>query len=436
MLQDALRFVVGCSLTLSLATQALAQGAAPPLTPTALPAPSPAAPPAPSPAAPPAPSPAAPPYQAAPAPLATPAAPPPVSPVDPETVRAALASWGCQALSMVDFNGRWYAACGPAGVFVVERRSAASLELAERRQGFARALYVRDGALWVELTRVEAKPVSELMPEALNAPVPVQNVAPQAVAPYAPATPPGTLVQAGGGVAPSRGESRSFPPRVGGVFLLEASLRPILPIDTLSFAGLAELGLTYRGERYWFAEARLFPFGGLVGEGKDTPVVGAQGLVGYDHPYFAVGLGAGVIMRGEVSSEWSSRLQTTLYYEDEGPAFSATQFARLGAADGLHLIIRSSFVLLDDGWQPAMAEVRGQIPVGNNTWLAPAGGGGAEAGFFYAEVGLRRLLYGDRKSGSLFARPSAGVAGVEKRDRDYDTMRPGPMVGFHIEWRK
>jgi hypothetical protein len=355
-----------------------------------------------------------------------PAPAPEAAPAQPEeaTVRAALESWGCPAASLLAAEDRWYAACGTAGVFVVARGEQSTLVLVERRQaaGVARALYLRNGQLWVESAHIEARPLGEFPLETASAAVPP----PQAPLPVQSHLPPPIL----GPVS----ESRNFPSRVGGVLELEGSLRPILPIDARAFAGIAELAATYRGQRNWFVQARVFPAGGIVGKGRDAPLFSALAQVGYDHPYFAVGVGAGAMTRGSFEYDYDYQAQVSRTHVSQSTRFTIAQYGRLGAVDGLHLAAQSVFVLLDE-WQFGWFELRGQIPVAAGTWLTPAYGGGEEAGFFYADLGLRRLLYGDRRSGSLFARPSVGAAGVDRRD-DYSGMRVGPMVGVHVEYRR
>jgi hypothetical protein len=353
-------------------------------------------------------------------------------PADP--VRAALASWGCEPLSLVEVGTRWYAACGGQGVFVVEHREE-GLVLAERRTGAgqARGVFVRDAQVWVESTRVEARPVADLaLASSAGASVPPPPVAaPMAAPPPAPRLPPPILHPIEPPPIPR--ESKLFPSRRGGLLLLEGSARPLLPIDTRAFAGMADVALSYIGERHWFAELRGFPLGGIVGEGRDTPLMGAIAQAGYDHPYFALGLGAGALLRGAWSEEWQQQGNVYVTRASQSTHFAISQYARLGARDGLNLSVQSVFVLVDD-WKFGFVEVRSQIPLTRGTWLVPAGAGGEQAGFFYTELGLRRLMRGDGGSGSLYVRPSVGAAGVDKRD-GWNSMRIGPMIGFHLEYR-
>ncbi|HEY6878464.1 MAG TPA: hypothetical protein VI299_10625 [Polyangiales bacterium] len=340
----------------------------------------------------------------------------------PDPVRTALIGYGCAAQEVLAHAQRWYAACGAAGVFVVELRGDA-LELVERRRvgGVARAVYVREDQIWVESTSVQAHPLDAFPLEgATSAPPP-----PPPPTRASTALPPPMLRP----VEPKH-ESRLFPSRVGGVFGLEISVRPLLPIETRGFAMIGELALSYVGERHWFAQVRGFPLGGLLADGRDTPLMGAIAQGGYDHPYFALGLGVGALLRGSSWDDWSNNSSVT----SQSTRFAISQYGRLGATDGLHLAVQNVFVLLEQ-WKFGMVDARVQVPLTRATWLSIAGGGGEQAGFYYAEIGLRLLLRGDRRSGSLFGRPSLGVAGVDQRGPDF-SMRSGPMVGMHLEWRK
>ena len=109
------------------------------------------------------------------------------------------------------------------------------------------------------------------------------------------------------------------------------------------------------------------------------------------------------------------------------------QQARLGALDGLNFMLTNAFVLVDQRWHFGYFDLTVQVPLNRKTWLTAAGGGAQQAGYAYGELGLRRLLRGDRGSGSLFVKPSVGAAGIDNR---YDGYGFGPMIGCHFEWRR
>lgn len=342
-------------------------------------------------------------------------------------LRRALEARGCGATEVLEYEQRWIAACGTGTVLVFRRGDSGGFALIEQREtsGEARAVFVRNGLVWVEVLHTEARPLGELVARPAEQPAPARSL----VAP-----PEGAVGPTPRASLPREHESDSAvaPSRIGGVLMLEAGVRPFLPLDELAFAGIGDLAATYRGERPWYAEARLSPLGGFVGKGRDTGLFGASASAGYDHPLFSVGLGVGVLKRADLeyrsapTGEWSEEL-------DEGMAFAVSQSARLGALDGLSLSLTNAFVLNDDRWRFGMIDVKAQVPVGRRTWIVGAGGGGEQAGLFYAELALKRLVRGDRGSGSLFVQPSVGVAGIDTYD---DSMVPGPMVGVRLEWRR
>lgn len=344
--------------------------------------------------------------------------PPPASPPSPlAPLEAVLRAEGCRPSEVLTVAERWYAACGTQGVLVVQQTGSDRFALVERRttQGSAHAVFVRNGVVWVETQRTEATLLSELPVVATaGAPAPSRTGALPVAEPIA-----------------VQNERRVAPPRPAGVFALEAALRPVLPIDELAIAALAELAATYYGERAFYAAGRFFPLGGLIGRGADVGALGMQATAGYDHTLFAVGLGAGALQQNTLEYEYSPELGSR---EVERRAFrlAIVQEARLGAVDGLGLRVTNAFVLGDDRWRFGFVDLRLQFPAGQRTWLTVGGGGGAQADFFYAELGLRRLLRGMRGRGSLFVRPTVGVAGIA---RPADSWIPGPMVGAHLEWR-
>jgi hypothetical protein len=362
----------------------------------------------------------------APEPAAVSAAPA----VSDGVLHAALASWGCQASDVLEVSERWYVACGQGGVLVIARGDAGSLVLLERRlsSGQARALFSRGGTVWVESTLTEAHPLTEL---AQGRDAPASGPLGAVASPVRAAAPP----LAGHAPAPpSPAPSWIAPARVGDLWTIEGALRPYLPLSSLSFAGMVDATLTYRGDRPWYAQVKLSPFGGVVGTGPDAALFGAIASGGYDHPYFAVGIGVGVLRRGQRHGEFDQISQRFREWTEHSAALTVTQSARLGALDGLSLNVTNAFALDEEKWLFGFVDVAIQVPINRQTWIVAQGGGGEQAGYFYAELGLRRMLRGSRDSGSLFVRPSIGVAGVD--NRQHEGLQPGPMVGFHVEWRK
>jgi hypothetical protein len=311
---------------------------------------------------------------------------------------------------------------------VVERRNGA-LVLSERRRvpGRAQALFVRREGIWVESSHIEAHPIEELSPSAgPSAPSSVQTGALRA--------PPRARPAAAPVPRPTATYSKLAPPRRGRLLTVEGGLRPYLPMRALGFALLADATVTYHGAREWFVQAQLHPLGGTItNDDQDTSVFGGAASVGYDHRYFAFGLGLGTLRRGDYHSDFDPVQRRQREWVSHSFQLSITQSARVGALDGLSLSISNAFVLDDDRWRFGYFDLSGQIPLNRQTWLTLSGGGGDPAGYLYAEIGVRRLVRGDLGSGSLFVEPTVGVAGIDNR---LDGVGPGPMIGCHLEWRK
>ena len=340
-------------------------------------------------------------------------------------VRAALSSWGCEPSAVLVYQQRWYAACGVGGVLVVSRREGESFVLSERRAvpGRAHGLFVHEQTVWVESTRTEAHPFDELSSSVGAADPRTVPTSHRAGLPHASAE--------ASAVGPAY--SKLTPPRRGRLLRVQGGFRPYLPMRSLGVATLADATVTYHGERAWYVQGQLQPLGGTATRGQDATVFGGAASAGYDHPYFAVGLGLGTLRRGDFHLDFDPIQHRTREWGEHSFGLSVTQALRVGALDGLSLSFANAFVLDAERWRFGYFDLRMQFPINRQTWLTLSGGGAQEADFLYAEVGLRRLIHGDLGAGTLFVEPSVGVAGVDNR---IDGVGPGPMIGCHLEWRK
>lgn len=425
-----------------------------------------------------------------------------------QQLREAFRLLGCESSEVLVNGDRAYAACGDAGVFVAAIAADGALTLREVRQtpGVPRGLFVRAGTVWVESTRTEALPLSELaLRAAAGSTSPLPSASPMRPAEAKAASGSviavrplevtvslgeqdglktgdhiemyrrvsaaddqdlgereeslavgevvalsdhrarialglGELVPIGASARVSvrrTSGSKLAPARRGGLLSIEGTLRPFLPIETLGFAMLGDLALTYRFDAPIYVRAEVRPFGVIVGNVRNSGAFGGFVQGGYDHQYFAVGLGVGALFNGEYQTVWTG--ETSVTDRDEALDFAVTQNARLGAVDGLSLTIVNAFSLDadDDRWQFGFFEGTAQVALGTRTWLLASGGGGARAGYVFVELGLRRLLRGDGGPGSLFLKPAVGLAGIDPReDGNSDQYYLGPMVSAHVEWRK
>lgn len=252
--------------------------------------------------------------------------------------------------------------------------------------------------------------------------------------------------------------SRLLPPRAAGLWEVTFSLRPFLALGSLGFGTVSDASVGVRLQDSVHLVAVLEPLAvGIARAGNLVPVAGNV-FASYDTRYFEVGLGAGW---SEVDSRTTAEFTTyppTYEYHRVSSGFSIGQVARLGAQDGLHLLVRNTFVLYSTQFRntgkPTQFHYGGtvgelQVPVGDRSWVVGRGGGGA-AGFAYGELGLRMLARGNGGHDSVFVTASLGgasVSGSNHRDCQVNlalTELPpcyeevsygGPMVGLAVEWR-
>ena len=368
---------------------------------------------------------AAPEVASAPPSSATPAVGPLASarPKDvPGPLQGALSHAGCQPAQLLEHEGRLYAACGAGGVLVFEALADGTFVLRERRQssGLSQSLFLRGDMIWVETSHLEARPLAELSASA-------EAFASPAGVPVPTAQPIGKLARY------QASTSLLAPQRIGGLWSVEGALRPYLPLQSLGVALLASGAVTYRGERAWYAQLQLMPLGGTLTKGQDAGLLGGSVSAGYDHQYFSLGLGVGTLRRGEWHDDYDPVQHLSRSWVEHSYGLAVTQHARLGALDGLNFMLTNAFVLDKQRWRFGYFDLSFQVPLNRQTWLTAAGGGGRQAGFLYSELGLKRLLRGDRGSGSLFVKPSVGVAAI---DNLHDGFGAGPMIACQVEWRR
>jgi hypothetical protein len=229
------------------------------------------------------------------------------------------------------------------------------------------------------------------------------------------------------------------PPRFGGMLQLEGAIRPYLPVRKAGLGALGELAITYHAAVPFYFRAEVSPLGGRAGSGAARGAVGAFASVGWDHALFAVGVGAGVLQRRNYTQQTTREggVTTTVEeaYDRTVPSFAVSQFVRVGALDGLHATLTNVLAVAEssDEWAFGYLLVRAQIPLSATAWLCPAAGGGRGAGFVLGELGARLLVHGNGRGGSLFLKPTLGIAGVGA----YPAANyvAGPTVGLHAEYR-
>jgi len=250
-------------------------------------------------------------------------------------------------------------------------------------------------------------------------------------------------------------ENRFVPPRVDGIWEAGFMARPFLALGDFGFGMVSDAQVGLRHPSNLHLLLLLEPAGlGYASEGNVLALAGNV-LAAFDTTVFEIGLGLGwSAVNQDLGGDESSRagggsLDADIDQVKSG--LSIAQLARLGARDGLHLLVRNNFLLYDDEFNYGGTVAEVQVPVSARSWLLARGGGG-QAGYAYGEVGLRWLARGNGDRGSLFLTVAAGggaLSGEQDRTGSYldgqgqevtyeytETVSyGGPMVGFGAEWR-
>ncbi|MBN1944361.1 MAG: hypothetical protein JW797_01740 [Bradymonadales bacterium] len=251
-----------------------------------------------------------------------------------------------------------------------------------------------------------------------------------------------------------------LPPRVSGLWEIGFMARPFLALGTMGAGMVTDLEVAYRFPEPVVIELMLEPLGiGFAEEGNVISLAGNL-FASYDTPAFQVGLGLGwtVVnddLTGDMVGDADNGRGIDLTFDEVSHGLSIAQIARLGARDGLHLLVTNHFVLHEEEFKygGTRGTIQVPLPTGDTrTWLIARGGGGT-AGYAFGEIGLRVMLRGNGDRGSLFVTPTIGGAYLQGQKEvdcqiwDYETNTTvpgtctekidygGPMVGFGMEWR-
>jgi hypothetical protein len=212
---------------------------------------------------------------------------------------------------------------------------------------------------------------------------------------------------------------------------LGVSLQPFLPInDELAFATLGDAHVTYRFKKPAYVRAIVGAFGGMVsGQGNQSVFDGwVDG--GFDHKYFALGLGVGA-------------LRTERYDQVEGlqASFlpSIAQAVRFGPLDGLNLSASTRATIKNKEVQFGAATASFWAPVHRRATLVFTGGGGSPALYAFFNAGARFLVKGNGGSGTLFVTPAVGWAMIKRFEGQGTFVQEnnvgGPSLSVAVEWR-
>ena len=246
-------------------------------------------------------------------------------------------------------------------------------------------------------------------------------------------------------------------------------VRPMLPLDTLGLAFVNEAWASWTFAGPWYVEARLSPLG--LGWSQDGNPISVAGVAagGLDNRFFSVGLGAGWSMLNKELSvtnyEYDMATSAgggyeTIAFDEVDRAFSVAQQARLGARDGLNVVVRNTFVLVpeftyssrdcvyDENYDPSCntrertgsaftfggIAMRGNVPVGARTDLFVDWGTG-KAGATWVTGGVATWLQGNGDAGSLGLEVAAGYGEVVGTPGQSSVYLNGPLVSAGARWR-
>ncbi len=321
----------------------------------------------------------------------------------PGTVPAEV---GCVAVSAV-VDQQLHVACADGRVRSFSLEATPALISEVRLNGEVRSLFLRGQQAWVEVARIEAKPLR---------PAAVPRSAASAM-PWAGATEPGRTSWAAPllAAAPTRAAAQEpksddtvlGPARAGGVFDFAASLHPMMPIGTLGVGVLADASVTWHAEVPFALRVRLWPMAVV------TSGFGAGGAAGgsldafFDSRFFAAGLGVGVATFSP------------------GAGFLLSQHLRIGALDGLQFSAQTQVLGSAFGWLVYGLEGLLQVPL-RRGWMLHFRGGATASPLVFGDLGMRIGVGTDLKP-KLFLTPTVGFAVINSL--------VGPSVGLGIDYR-
>ena len=293
-------------------------------------------------------------------------------------------------------RGRLYVACGPAGVWVLERVAGGHWRVVDRlaTKQEATALIKRDGELWVRAGAVEG-PVLAL-PSSARTP---------------------------------RGRAFEHPARTTG-WELRGQVRHFLSGGIRVPGLLAEFELGFRAASPLHVSAVLEPLGFASSSMGSTRAVAASLLIGYDTASTEFALGAG-----------AQTVNEPQFGQPKGWGLVLPALARIGAKDSLHLVARSGLVVHRRRLGLASFDLLGLVPLWSSHCLLVRAGSSV-AGQQLAELGYRTPVAAGGNA-PLLALFSAGWARLSHTsvfssphgivDR---VWIEGFVAGVGLEWRR
>ncbi len=254
------------------------------------------------------------------------------------------------------------------------------------------------------------------------------------------------------------------------------SFRPVIGVkDNPGFGTISDMAFTYWG-RWIFMGFRTFPLVSAQSDDGDVVSVGLSAEVGYNHQWFAVGLGAGlgatsgdmITMLGRSPLDfWNATTADPPPFDERVDwkdrtriAFSPSLFVRIGRLDRIHALVfnrlyhysglsngtapagdRDGASVYHDGMIYGGTGIVGTIPITSSLDLFIDAGIG-RLSYVFATAGLMYWIRGDDQGTGAFGVGAAagfGATGGDFQNADGNSQlmhTMGPVFGLRLEYRK
>jgi hypothetical protein len=370
---------------------------------------------------------------------------------------------GCEGRSVLRSGTRLLVACGSAGVVQFDLTD----PLSPRREGTmhldgdASGLFLHDGTVWVEVSHVDARPVrigaATSMPGPALTPASAAGIPRARTDKIAPEDLPSSD-HPNADLVKDKSPSIVAPPRQGALWEMSLLTGAFVTMGSLGAGLLGSASVTYRFEAPVVVRAEAAPFGvagppgNSVGSipappgvspqptngGRAVTAFAAHMIVGLDTEMVEVGLGLGGASVNQNSTIGTGGQPAT-------SAVSVVEEGRLGARDGLAIIVESSAIAANDKFDLGYLVGVFQIPV-SRTMMVIARGGGGRVGFGYGDLGMRVVVRGNGGRGTLALTGFVGGAAIMENLCSANPDSPfnsscnvatlaGPSLGGGVEWR-
>lgn len=345
---------------------------------------------------------------------------------------------GCEGRSVVRAGARAYVACGSEGVVVVDLEGPRAPALAGRLpvEGEAVGLFVHRKQPWVEIARLEARPLAGSLMEAPTG----------APSGRASGRPSSLRVEEEAVQSSDPRPSRVAPPRVGGVTELSLGGLLFLTVGDLGVGGIGKAALVHRFGAPFALRADVAPFAFGTGKAGAVGVFTGTGTASVDTDFFEVGLGfGGTTLPNQPVVDYTTGAQ--LATSNPTSSVVVSNYLRFGARDGLYVDGRTNIMVRDKSFEFGSLSIDMQIPVADRWGLVLHGSGG-NMGTADGLLTMRYRITETRGPGAAFVSGGGGFGIVEGAGKCapynygntvyYSCSRPtygGPALALSGEWR-